>query len=651
MLAGMMVLAPSLHALQGDLDSSFGTGGKVTTTVGTSGSVAYGVVVQPDGKIVAAGSAYTGSSYDFAVVRYLESGALDTGFGSGGKTTTAVGSGSSDDVGTAVALQADGKILVAGSASNGTNDDFALVRYTAGGVLDTSFGTGGKVITSIRTNHDEAHAVAVQADGKILVAGWSEDTSANAYRDFVLVRYTSAGALDSTFGTGGKVITSVGSANDGGNCMVVQADGKIVVAGYSFNGSNNDFALVRHNTNGTLDGGFGSGGKAVIGFGSANEVANAMALQSDGKLVLAGVSGDTTNSYFVTVRVTGSGSADASFGTSGQVVTPMGNQGQAAFGVTVQPNGKILVAGYSYIATDTDFVLLRYTTAGVLDTGFGNAGKVTTPVGNSLDFAFSVALQDDGKIVVAGQTFSGGVLNIALTRHMGEPAPPIVSLAAVTALEQNGATLNGSVNPRGHTTTAHFEYGLTTSYGSTTAVTLSPDNGSGAQNVTATLTGLVPNTTYHYRLTASNAGGSASTGDATFTTQASTSLQDWRQLHFGTTSNTGDAANDADPERDGLANLIEWACGLDPTLSSTLPTPAEVVASNVEFTYTRSTAAVNAGAVFAVEWSESMTSLDWHTDGVTQQVIGSNGGTQRVKATLSGGTNARRFVRLRVTMP
>jgi uncharacterized delta-60 repeat protein len=228
----------------GALDTGFGSGGKVTTSIGSSSDYGRSVVVQNDGKIVVAGYFSNGGNYDFALVRYTAVGALDGSFGSGGTVTTAIGS--SHDYGHGVAVQSDGKIIVAGSSSNGSNYDFALVRYTTVGALDASFGSNGKVTTAIGSSDDGGGSVAVQSDGKIIVAGSSSNGS---NYDFALVRYTAAGALDTSFGSGGKVTTPIGTRTDYGTSMALQRDGKIVVAGYSTNGSSNDFALARYEGN------------------------------------------------------------------------------------------------------------------------------------------------------------------------------------------------------------------------------------------------------------------------------------------------------------------------------------------------------------------------------------------------------------------
>jgi len=216
----------------------------VTTDFGGS-DYGFSVALQPDGKIVVAG--YAGG--DFALARYNSDGALDTSFGSGGKVTTDFG-GSYHPDGFSVALQPDGKIVVAGYAGG----DFALARYNSDGALDTSFGSGGKVTTDFGGS-DAGYSVALQPDGKIVVAGY-------AGLDFALARYNSDGALDTSFGTGGKVTTDFSGGRDVGYSVALQPDGKIVVAGYA----GVDFALARYNSDGALDTSFGSGGKVTTDF-------------------------------------------------------------------------------------------------------------------------------------------------------------------------------------------------------------------------------------------------------------------------------------------------------------------------------------------------------------------------------------------------
>ena len=169
-------------------------------------------------------------------------GDLDASFGTGGKVVTSILS--QDDFAHSVAIQSDGKIVVAGETKNGTFDEFALARYNADGTLDTSFGNaGGKVITNSNNNGDHAYSVAIQSDGKILLAGASDNTGND---DFALYRYDTDGSLDTSFGTGGKVVTAVGGGGDIGTSVAIQSDGKIVVAGHSENGGYYDFALVRY---------------------------------------------------------------------------------------------------------------------------------------------------------------------------------------------------------------------------------------------------------------------------------------------------------------------------------------------------------------------------------------------------------------------
>jgi uncharacterized delta-60 repeat protein len=399
-------------AADGDLDTTFDTDGKVTTAIGSGTEAARSVVLQSDGKIVAAGYSHNGSDYDFAVVRYNTDGSLDTTFDTDGKVTTAVGL--SDDVAYSVVLQSDGKIVVAGWSFNGTNDDFAVVRYNTDGSLDTTFDTDGKVTTAVGLGDDAAYSVALQSDGKIVAAGYSFNGS---NFDFAVVRYNTDGSLDTTFDTDGKVTTAVGLSDDVAYSVVLQSDGKIVAAGYSDNGSNYDFAVVRYNTNGSLDTTFDTDGKVTTAIGSGTEAAYSVVLQSDGKIVAAGYSRIGSNDDFAVVRYNTDGSLDTTFDTDGKVTTAIGSGTELARSVVLQSDGKIVAAGYSDNGSNNDFAVVRYNTDGSLDTTFDTDGKVTTAVGLSNDVAWSVVLQSDGKIVAAGYSDNGSNFDFAVVRY------------------------------------------------------------------------------------------------------------------------------------------------------------------------------------------------------------------------------------------
>ncbi|HPL87771.1 MAG TPA: delta-60 repeat domain-containing protein, partial [Deltaproteobacteria bacterium] len=226
----------------GSLDTTFGAGGIVITPVGIN-DVFYALAIQADGKIVAAGDSSNGADYDFAVARYNDDGSLDTTFGAGGIVITQV---SPERIATvyALAIQSDGKIVAAGRSNKITDDDFAVARYDDDGSLDTTFGAGGIVITPVEggISPDRVQALAIQADGKIVAAGYSSS-------HFALVRYDEHGELDPDFGTGGIVTTSVeeGVTTDRAYALAIQADGKIVAAGCSNDGVDYDFALIRYN--------------------------------------------------------------------------------------------------------------------------------------------------------------------------------------------------------------------------------------------------------------------------------------------------------------------------------------------------------------------------------------------------------------------
>ncbi len=338
-----------------------------------------------------------------------------------------------NDVAQAVAIQSDGKIIVVGYADTTTSSsDFALARLNTDGTLDPSFGSGGKVITATSASADTASAVSIQPDGKIVVAG---QTIGTYERDFALVRYNTNGTPDSSFGTAGIVITPFSSgSNDIANAVAIQADGKIVAAGSTSGGFiSGAIALARYNADGTLDNNFGTGGK-VTTYIDSNNVAYSVALQPDGKIVAAGsANGGPISSTGAVVRYNSDGSLDNNFGTGGKVATPV-NSNFFFNAIIIQPDGKIVGSGTSAF-TSTMFILVRYNADGTLDSSFGAGGKVNTPVSSGGNAASGIGLQPDGKIVVVGYAANSGSNNadFATVRYLG------ISFALLTEANSNQA--------------------------------------------------------------------------------------------------------------------------------------------------------------------------------------------------------------------
>lgn len=299
----------------GSLDTTFGTSGNGKVIVPTNyGGAGYEVAIQSDGKILAAGYISNGYDGDFGLVRYNENGTLDTTFNNSGVVITPINPSSGDD-GRSLAIQTDGKIIVAGTTNSSNGNEVALVRYNANGNLDTSFGINntGKAITNF-TYGVHGESVAIQNNGKILVSGYGEDINGSF---FLLVRFTSSGALDTTFNQTGVVTTKIGY-NDESSSVILQADGKILVAGFShpFNSNVTQFALVRYTSGGISDTSFGSNGIVTTGFGHSDERGYSVNIQSDGRIVVSGYSGNGGNATdFALARYNSDGSLDNTFGS------------------------------------------------------------------------------------------------------------------------------------------------------------------------------------------------------------------------------------------------------------------------------------------------------------------------------------------------
>lgn len=432
----LVFLCGPLHspasAAAGDLDPAFGSNGLVVTDFSGNNDFGEALLIQPDGRLVAVGSVDVGSpNSNFGLARYNADGSLDPSFGSGGKVVTDFFG--DIDFAFDAALQPDGKIVVAGQVFNTiTGTDFALARYNSDGSLDLSFGSGGKVTTDFFGDFDDVRGVALQPDGKIVVAGFARNGS-NESVDFAVARYNIDGSLDSSFGGDGKVTTDFFGTREFVSSVSVQSDGKIVVAGSASPMSDFDsmFALARYNNDGSLDPTFDGDGRVTTDFGRFAGVSD-LVIQPDGKIVAAGNAfpdGEFENE-FALARYNADGSLDTTFGGDGRVTLHPGGRGGAARAVALQPDGKIIAAGSVIVpvGSDSDIAVARFNSDGSVDTSFGVNGVVTTNfVGNhsdpeeDLDTAAAVAIQADGKIVVAGITLSSdGNTDFILARYLGD---------------------------------------------------------------------------------------------------------------------------------------------------------------------------------------------------------------------------------------
>jgi uncharacterized delta-60 repeat protein len=366
--------------------------------------------MQPDGKVVVAGQAYANGNYDFALARYSADGSLDASFGTAGKLTTDFVGG--NDGASAVAIQPDGKIIVAGTVESIGKLDFALARYDASGALDPSFGNAGKVTLESPGYDDAALAIAIQSDGKIVVAGHAWD---EAHHDVALARFDSSGNPDLQFGNDGTVLTDFAGATDAAEAIALQSDGALVVAGYSDGGATrSDLLVARYRSDGSLDTTFGVSGWVTADVNSGSDYANALALQLDGNIVVAGSSYDGANNDFVLARFTKAGVLDSSFGASGLATIDYAVDNDIATALAIQSDGKLLVGGYATNGAHDDFAVARLLPDGTLDAAFGDNGKVLADFAGSDDRISTLAIQGSSRVVAAGYALTSTGEDFAL---------------------------------------------------------------------------------------------------------------------------------------------------------------------------------------------------------------------------------------------
>jgi uncharacterized delta-60 repeat protein len=414
-----------IYAAPGDLDRGFGTSGIVKTQFREASSI-NASTIQPDGKIIVVGSIRrTDFTLDFYVMRFNANGSFDTTFGNNGKLIVVVSN--RDDEAFGVTLQADGKIVVVGSSRDSSaNYNFSAARLNQNGTLDTTFNTSGFVITPINSTGNISNKVVVQPDNKIVVAGQGPGTSDSTF--IVVRYNIDGSLDTSFDGDGISKIQFSPSLNSSARAVKLQADGKIVVAGVSsiVNFNSSGFGIARLNTNGTPDTSFGNNGTVIVDVrtGTAQQsAANELLIQPDGKIVAVGSSnsGFTTDFDFAVVRLNTNGSLDNSFGDNGKVVTPIqGYNSDEARDVVLQTDGKIVVGGTGKVASDTDLAVIRYNSNGTPDTTFGNKGIVLTRITETYEGISNLRIEPDGKIFAVGlATFSGGSnYELTLARYL-----------------------------------------------------------------------------------------------------------------------------------------------------------------------------------------------------------------------------------------
>ncbi len=510
----------------GDLDPSFGTGGSVTTSLGGTDPADFAVALQPDGKIVIAGTNRDGSDEPQALIARLNSdGSFDSSFGTGGIVAVQLGEGThKQSAFDALALQPDGKILTGGYASDPSGDDvFLAARLNSDGGFDSSFGTDGKLITSQfdagTTPVSDLNALALLPDGRILAGG--DATDSVGHTALLVVRLSATGQPDSSYATGGKLLTQLGTGSPSPSSSVtslaLQPDGKAIVGGYA-TGSNGraQFLVLRLNTGGSPDATFG-GGKVLTQLGQSSGAESsvfAVALQPDGKVLAGGYATDSTGDpAFLVVRLGTDGAFDQSFASGGELLDQLAPTGgpfasdSEVHGLALQPNGKILAAGRA-----NGFFAARLTPGGGFDPSFGTGGTVF----NQLGLARAVALQPDGKLVAAGDGADSGGHAFLLVARVIADLPPLPSFTA-------------SPNPAAVSKTVTFDGSGSTDDGAITSYAWNFGDGASASGPTATHAYAKPGT-YTASLTVSDDYGLSATSTRVVTVSSSPALRRLR-LH------------------------------------------------------------------------------------------------------------------------
>lgn len=397
----------------GGLDPSFGLAGVATTDFTFLPGVTAGL--QPDGKLVV-GNYGAGTT----LVRFNSDGSPDKTFGAGGRVTPALGG--------PMAIQGDGKILKADEVLNGSST-WEVVRYNADGTVDRTFGSGGEAAIHLKLPYGYTGAnvidISVQPGGDIVIGGDIETYGPGGLHGFALARLTPSGTQDLTFGSGGTTSMTIAAGSIIGKALVLDAAGRIVVAGFMRTSPMDSFWIERYTAAGMADTSFGNGGAVTIASTTDSLDANAVAVTRDGKIVAAGSDSTATTSSLEIVRLNSNGTLDQGFGVGGAVTGGVDlGLNSVANSVQVAADNSVLVAGIG--DGDTPFVA-RYTPAGVLDSTFGNAGVANVAFGDRTTIE-TMLLRPNGKIILAGTTLTPTRSGVLVAQFQGSPPPQPVAL-------------------------------------------------------------------------------------------------------------------------------------------------------------------------------------------------------------------------------
>ena len=540
-------------AAAGDLDPSFADDGVFTDNIAGSHTQGHAVIVQPDGKIVVGGAT---DSLGNSALRY----AIARFNPNGSLDNSFANNGVNYDINirgiaAGLALQDDGTIVQCGFGPSG----FTLFRYSSSGVLDTGFGLASYARLIIGGGAAEGcEGLAIQSDDKIIAAGWG---GSNTDSDVVVARYTITGTLDTSFDSDGYVTLDIVGEDDQASDVLIQPNGEIVIAGNSVNGGVRSALLARFDSAGTLDTTFGVNGVVIPTFGASGpDVFESIVQLDNGQLLVTGSRDDGSQNDIILLRYSADGVIDTTFGTNGVVTTPIGSNYSLAYGLAVQDSGKIIVAGSTDAGSNNDIVVIRYLSNGTLDPDFGTGGVTTLDLGHD-DESLDVNVQADGRIVVTGITEDGsGNEEMLVARFFGSNLPIADAGLDMDVAQDTMVMLDGSAStdPDGGSS---LTYDWTQTGG--TAVTLSSSS-----VPTPTFTTPQTNGPLTFSLVVTNSLDLVSTPDTVVVTvhQAPTAVAGLDQIVPLGTIVTLDGSGSSDPDGE-LPLSYQWAQAGGPTVT------------------------------------------------------------------------------------